>query len=221
MAQRRPFTFIILAVVNFVAALAFISCGVCANVSDGSKWFIEVNKVRWDDQKLNARLKEKCPGYTPVKITGIVVGYGVCLGLILSGVALIFGGTLAKAFSLFVYAVGLLHHLISIVYQFVWVKPAIDQFFNEIPAAIVVGNAATEINRNIVLFPGWVSLAWWVSGILFYFAGVIVVGLSFFLGSDEKSKKKGDDDEDDEEEDEDDDDDDDEDERPRKKRGRK
>ncbi len=217
MAQKRPITFFFLAGLNFLMALSFISCGVCANVSDGSKWFIEVNKVRWDDQKLNQRLKEKCPGYTPVKITGIVVGYGVCLGLILSGVALIFGGTLAKAFTLFVYAVGLLHHLISILYQFVWVKPAIDQFFNEIPPAIIVGQAATEVTRHTVLFPGWVSLAWWITGILFYLAGVLVVGLSFFLGSDEKSKKKddeGDEDEEDEEEE-------DEDDRPQKKRGRK
>src|SRR5262245_47827556 len=93
MSRRRPVGFIIIAIANFIVAVFFIACGVCSNVSEAktTSWFIEINKVRFDDKKLTGQLKEKVPGYTPVKITGIVTGYCICVGLILAGVALLFG----------------------------------------------------------------------------------------------------------------------------------
>src|SRR5262245_13918224 len=117
MSRKRPIGFIIIAIANFVVALFFIACGVCANVSEAksTSWFIEINRVRWDDKKLSGHLKEKVPAYTPVKITGIVTGYLVSVGLILAGAGLLYGGLIGKIFALLVFVGGLFHHIAMII----------------------------------------------------------------------------------------------------------
>lgn len=175
MARKRPIGFIFMAIINFVVALFFITCGVCANYSDSShKWHVEINKARWDEKKLHERLKEKAPAYAPVKITGIVLGYAICVGLILSGVAMLFGGLLAKIFTLLVYAGGFVHHVLMTIYQLVWVHPAMNQFFDEVPAVLGM-RAPAEVARAASLFPGYVWITWWILGCFFYLIAAAVV----------------------------------------------
>lgn len=190
MAQKRPIGFIIIAIANFAVAIFFIVCGVCANISDSKTWFVEINGVRWDEKKLNAHLKEKAPAYTPVKITGIVLGYGVCVGLILAGAALLYGGLLGKIFALLVFVGGLLHHVAMILYQLVFVHPAINQFFDQMPGAIFVGRAPAEASRWTSLIPGYLSITWWVLGCFFYLLAGIVVAVSS-TASDEDDDEEG------------------------------
>ncbi len=212
MARKRPIGFIIMAIVNFVVAAFFIACGVCANYSDsGQTWFVEINKDRWDQKKLHEHLKAKAPAYTPVKITGIVLGYCICVGLVLSGVAMLFGGLLAKIFTLLVYAGGFVHHVVMTIYQLVWVHPAMNQFFDQMPAAIIVGRGPAEIARAASLFPGYVWIAWWVIGCFFYLIAAAVVLLCPTSSDDDeeedsrkskRSKRRRDESENDEDEDE-------------------
>src|SRR5262245_2814203 len=194
MAQKRPIGFIIIGIANIVVATCFIVCGVCANISDSTKWFVEINGVRWDEKKLNAHLKEKAPAYTPVKITGIVLGYGVCVGLILAGAALLYGGLISKIFALLVFVAGLFHHFAMIIYQLVFVHPAINLFFDQMPGAIFVGRAPAEASRWTSLFPGYLSITCWVLGILFYLLAGIVVAISSTASGDDdeapRSKRK-------------------------------
>jgi hypothetical protein len=223
MSRKRPIGFIIIAIANFVVAVCFIVCGVCANISDSQKWFVEINGVRWDEKKLNAHLKEKAPAYTPVKITGIVLGYGVCVGLILAGAGLLYGGLISKIFALLVFVAGLFHHFAMIIYQLVFVHPAINQFFDQMPPAIIVGRAAAEVPRWTSLFPGYLSISWWVLGCLFYLVAGLVVAISSTADDDDQEQDSGRKrvrDYDDEDEDDDDEDDEDE-ERRRRKRKRK
>ena len=62
MSQRRSPLFTVLAIVNFVAALLFISCAACANISDaGGEWHANLNGVQFDSATLLAHLHRVRP----------------------------------------------------------------------------------------------------------------------------------------------------------------
>jgi hypothetical protein len=191
MALKRPIGFLIFGIFNFVVAVVFIACGICSNVSDSRTWFIEVNGNRFDEKRLNEQLKQKVPGYPAVKITGIVLGYAVCVGLILSGASLLYGGLVGKIIAIVVYAGAFVHHVGMTIYQLVWVHPAINQFFDQIPPAIMVGRAPAEASRYTSLFPGWVSIAWWIAGCVFYLIAGLVVLISSTASDDEEVENDG------------------------------
>jgi hypothetical protein len=174
MPQRRPISFVFFAIFNFAFALFFVGCGVCANISDSAAWHVEVNGVRFDEKTLRDHLNQKLPGHKAIKITGIVLGYGTCVGLILSGIAMLFGGLLSKLFALLVYAAALVHHIVLIVYQLVWVNPAIDQFFSQIPVGMF-GQPPVEVVGAIPRMSGYISVSWWFIGCLFYMVAAPVV----------------------------------------------
>jgi hypothetical protein len=110
-----------------------------------------------------------------------------------------------------------------IIFQLVFVHPAINQFFDQMPGAIFVGRAPAEASRWTSLLPGYISISWWVLGCLFYLMAGVVVAISSTasdLDEDEDSGRKRVRDYDDKDEDDDDDDDDEEEERRRRRRKR-
>ena len=199
MAQRRPTTFIVFAIFNFLCAILFIGCGVCANLSDAAEWQATVNGVRFDAVALKAHMERALPGYTAIKITGIVLGYVLCLGLVFSGIALLFGGLWAKLLALFVYFCAFCHHLALIVYSIFWVFPAVDHFFNQLPPMLVHVGFFTK--TAIML-----GIAWQGVGCVYYIiAGSVVLFSSIAAPADEdaaplprqKSRRRRDDRDDD------------------------
>ena len=157
------------AAINIVAAVFFIGCGVCANVLDAGKtWHVDVNNQRVADEKmLNTHLEKQVPGYPAVKIAGIVLGYGACIGLILSSIALFFGRWWSKLIAPPIYALCFLHHVAFIVYTLVWVHPAIEGFFNQVPRPGIFGDAADFMIKGKSFserLPGYISIAWWIAG---------------------------------------------------------
>jgi hypothetical protein len=164
---------IIIGVINLLVAFAFIGCGACANYWDmRSPWHVDVNNKRVaDEEMLQAHLKKNVPGYPAVKITGIVLGYLACAGLILASVGLFFGRWWSKFVAAPIFLLALLHHVISTVYQLVWLNPAIEAFFTQIPRPAIFNQAAdvliTTQSYNARV-PGYVSIAWWVIGCIYY-----------------------------------------------------
>ena len=155
-----------------------------------------------------------------------MLGYGVCVGLILAGAGLLYGGLISKIFALLVFVAGLFHHIAMIIFQLVFVHPAINQFFDQMPGAIFVGRAPAEATRWTSLFPGYLSISWWVLGCLFYLIAGVVVAISSTAADDDEDedfgrKKRVRDYDDEDEDDDEDDDDDDEEEQKRRRRRRK
>ncbi len=207
------------AIFNILAALIFIGCGVCANVTDGGgTWNVDINGKRVADEKmLQAHLRKDVPAYPAVKITLIVLGYSACVGLILSGIALFFGKWWGKLLAAPVYALGFLHHVAFIVYLLVWVHPAIESFFNQIPRPQLFGPPIVGDGIDFIIttqsyaarWPGYVSIAWLIAGCLYYLVATPVVLFTPTASGDDdadetpisKSRRRDDDDEDDDDDD--------------------
>jgi hypothetical protein len=202
---------IIIAVVNLLIAIGFIGCGACANYWDARKpWNIDVNNKRVaDEEMLQAHLKKTVPGYPAVKIVGIVLGYAACVGLILASIALFFGKGWGKYVAAAIFVLALFHHLIAIAYQLIWMNPAIETFFNQIPRPAIINQAAdvliTTQSYNTRM-PGYISIAWWVTGCIYYVLATPAVLFIPIAGpkDDKKINKKKKPRDEEEEEDEDD-----------------
>jgi hypothetical protein len=55
----------------------------------------------------------------------------------------------------------------------------------------MVGRAPAEASRYTSLFPGWVSIAWWIAGCVFYLIAGLVVLISSTASDDEEVENDG------------------------------
>lgn len=187
MPANRPASFIVFAIINFLFAVVFIACGVCANLGETATWHVQINNVRFDPDTLRLHLNQTLPGFTAIKITGIVLGYLICIGLILSGVALLIGKWWGGALALLTYAFAFVHHVFFLVYYIAWVLPAMNQFFNRIPPGLFASVGV------IPMVPVYTSLAWWGVGTLYYLLAAPLVLWGCFparRGDDEDSARQ-------------------------------
>lgn len=208
------------AILNILAAVVFVGCGACANVSDSpGEWKVEVNGKRVADEKmLREHLAKEVPGYPAVKIAGFVLGYGICVGLILSGIALFFGRWWGKLVAAPIYALAIIHHAAMIIYYLVWLHPAIAKFFTQIPRPGLIGPAIVGDAIDVMIttqswvarWPGYVAITWWIVGILYYLAATPAVLLAPTSSGDADEKtppieksRRGDENEENEDEDDD------------------
>jgi hypothetical protein len=127
MPLRRSGAFTAFAVLNFIVGGLLLLCAVCSGID----WTAVNNQDV--AELLRAFLNEQVPNYTIYKLGGAILAFVLGLGLIGSGVGLLYMQNWARVLAIICSIVGLLHHAGQIYFQLFWLNPALDRFFGQFP----------------------------------------------------------------------------------------
>jgi hypothetical protein len=163
MARGRPGSYTTFAVMNFIVGGFALLCGVCSGIN----WDVTVNG-RNVTPEMVAFLNQEVPGYSAIRIAGMVVEILLGLGLIASGVGLLQVAQWGRILAILLSALTVLHHIGMAVFQLFLVNPALDRYFARF----------FPFNFSFMVQSGaWVTVSW--HGLILVYCIVQILVLSF------------------------------------------
>jgi hypothetical protein len=142
---RRPEVLVIFAVLNIIVGALLLFCGVCS----GSEGTLTVNGKDVTEQ-MKEHMNTEIPGYTAIRMTGVVTAIALGLGFLASGIGLLNLMQWGRVVGLVCAAVAILQQIATSLFQVLAVAPARARFLDKF-GPISLGFVAT--------IWGWVVLA--------------------------------------------------------------
>lgn len=129
MPNRRPASYVTLAIFNFIIGALSLFCGLSGFI----RMTVTVNN-RDVTPEFHAFMAREVPAYHTYRQIGGVVDLAVGFGMIAGGVMLLSAPPLGRIFALIVGIVSLLEQVAVVLLQLLVIGPGVSRFFNQIGA---------------------------------------------------------------------------------------
>jgi hypothetical protein len=164
MPPSRPASYTTFAVLNFIIGGFGLLCSVCSGIEPT----VEINH-RDVTPEMRAFLNQEIPGYTTYKITGMVVGLLLAVGVITAGVGLLVGPGWGRVLAIVVSALAILHHGGLAVFQLFFVNPALTRFFTS--HAGFLGGLFSTLPKTAI----FMMVIWELAAAVYYLIQILVL----------------------------------------------
>jgi len=147
-------------ILNIVMAVLFLGCGSCGGLQAAASTDLKVNN-RDVSADYQAHMRREVPAFVAEKYADLALRFLMALALVASCIGLLMMHRWAHALALLTALGSLLHQLVVLVWQFVFIVPAqnafwrtaglgdIPGFFTKFDSILVVGWAALVVLFNL------------------------------------------------------------------------
>src|SRR5260370_30903266 len=124
MPLRRSGAFTAFAVLNFIIGGLLLLCSLCSGID------VPITVNNQDvTQQLKVFLNQEIPNYSTYKVGGAILGFVLGMGLLASGVGLLYNQNWARVLAVIFRIIGILHHGGLVYLQVAKASPAPDPVF--------------------------------------------------------------------------------------------